>query len=150
LKATNRKIYLNLHNKMALPDANSTSRTLFTLFHAGLLLNWLFVFSRLLPVVALLPLIIILLYEKTKKTPFSESALLFAWKRFVFHAIIIIGTALYGLLTGFTQEMLIQAYILQSYALIPLAGYDAYRTYQGGLGLEPLRPIKEKIRKIRG
>lgn len=135
---------------MALPDANSTSKSIFTLFHIGLLLNWIFVFSGMLPLVSILPLIIILIYEKAKKTPFSESALRFAWKRFVFHGILIIGTATYSVLTGFTQEMLIQAYILQSYILIPLAGYDAYRTYQGGQGLEPLRPIKEKIRKIRG
>lgn len=135
---------------MALPEASGTSKSLLTLFHVGLLINWIFVFGQLLPVVGFLPLLVILIYEKTKKTPFTETALMFAWKRFVFHAIIIIGTGLYAVLTGYTHDLLIQAYILQSYALIPLAGYDAYRTYQGGLGLEPFRPLKEKIRKIKG
>lgn len=148
--AKNKKIYLNLHNKLALPEASQTSKALLTLFHIGLIFNWIFVYSGLYPLIALLPLVLILLYEQVKKTAFSESALYFAWKRLILHAIIILGTAIYSLLFGLTESMLIQAYILQSYILIPLAGYDAYQTHKGGLGLELLRPLKEKIRKIRG
>lgn len=148
--ANKKRIFLNLHNKLALREASQTSKALLTLFHIGLIFNWIFVYSNLYPVIAILPLVLILLYEQVKKTPFTKSALQFAWKRLILHAIIISGTAIYGILVGLEQNAIIQAYILQSYILVPLAGYDAYHTYKGGLGLELLRPLKEKIRKIRG
>lgn len=135
---------------MALPEANKTSKALLTLFHVGLFLNWIFVWQGLLPVIGIIPVTLILLYEQVKKTPLSESALHFAWKRLIFHAILIVSIAIFSVGTSFSQEMFRQAYILLSYVLIPLSAYDAYRTYQGGLGLELLRPLKEKVRKIRG
>ncbi|MAF31401.1 MAG: hypothetical protein CMF60_04270 [Magnetococcales bacterium] len=145
-----RKIFIHMPYKLNLPEASARSRVLLSMFHVCLLFNWLFVTVGLLPLAGLLPVLIILLYEHQKKTAFTQTAVHFAWKRFIFHVIIILLTALYALISSFSEPQLIQAYILQAYVLIPLAGYDAYQTFKGGLGLELLKPLREKIRKIRG
>ncbi|MFT7144311.1 MAG: hypothetical protein ACI8QY_000360 [bacterium] len=141
------KIYINLHNKLALPEASSSSRALLAIFHISLAINWVFIFTQLYPIAGLVPAALVLAIEYKRKTPFTQTAFNFALKRYYLHISLIVATCIYiFLMTGKISPMN-QAWFLLCYILIPLSAYDAYCTFRGGLGLKVLRPLLETIRK---
>ncbi len=143
----NKIIYINLHNKLALNEAPKTSRALFTLFHLSLAQSYFFVFSSLYPIIGIVPSVVLLAFEYRRKNAYTQSAFTFAYKRLILHISGVIFTGIYLAITVGNIDPTNQAWFLLSYIMLPLAGYDAYCTNRGGLGLNMIRPIQEKIRK---
>lgn len=140
-------IHLNLHNKLALPEASTSSRALLCIFHGALAANWFFALLHMYPVVGIIPAAIVLIIEFKRKTAFSKSAFKFALSRFYLNITLI---SIAGSYTFFTVGQITphnQAWLLLCYILLPLAIYDAYCASKGGLGLKIMRPLQEKIKR---
>lgn len=141
------KIYLNLHNKLALPEGDQSSRALLSVVHIAFACNWLSTFFGILPLAGLLPIAIALWVESRRHNPFAKEALNFAKERLYLTLGIIFALIFYtvGVQKGIQTNNLVWLSASTLFTLLSL--YDAYYTYKGGLGLKLIRPIKEQIKR---
>lgn len=141
------KIYLNLHNKLALSESPKSSRALITTIHLALAMNWAFVFFDFLPIIGILPAFIAWIIERKKKSPFAIEALNFAKNRILLHIGIIFALVIYSLFSDLSIYLSNPQWIATAAFLVILALYDAYYTYKGGLGFKLIRPLTEQIKR---